>query len=113
MTFEKFIVKTGNIFDLTQGGIFTTHVSGIYEFAFSGYSKSGIAACGIEVYKNENDNIHGFFMRNDYGLVKLESSWIVSLNDGDTINLKVMYGRLFSDSYRYRILTGKLLEITS
>lgn len=113
MTFEKFIVKTGNIFDLTQGGIFTTHVSGIYEFAFSGYSKSGIAACGIEVYKNENDNIHGFFMRNDYGLVKLESSWIVSLKAEDTIRLEVADGKLYSDSCKHRVLSGKLLEATS
>ena len=84
-------------------------VSGIYEFRFSGYSAAG-TNCGIEVYKNGNVNIHGFYISNDssnYDSKKLESSWTVTLNAGDTMRT----GKLFSDSFRPRVLSGKLLEV--
>ena len=114
MTFKDFTVKSGNTFNLSTG-TFTVPVSGIYEFTFSGYSAAG-TSCGVEVYKNGNVNIHGFYISNDssnYDSKKLESSWTVTLNAGDTMRLKVRTGKLFSDSFRPRVLSGKLLEVIS
>ena len=87
-------------------------MSGIYEFTFSGYTAAG-TSCGVEVYKNGNVNVHGFYVSNDssnYDSNKLQSSWTVTLNAGDTMRLKVRTGKLFSDSFRHRSLSGKLLE---
>ena len=118
VTFEKFHVKSGDTFDLSTG-TFTAPASGVYEFTFSG-NTDGKANCLIKVHKDGDEFLSfydtgGYYgedtSQNIYG--SLGSSWIVSLDAEDTIRLKVEQGKLQSDEYRTRILTGKLLEINS
>ena len=114
MTFQNFHVNSGNTFDISTG-TFTAPVSGIYEFAFSGNTASDYSCC-IQIYKNGNNKLHSIYTRGGQEkepYANLASSWIVSLDTGDTIRLKVYVGKLYSDGSAYRILTGKLLEITS
>ena len=115
MTFQNFHVNIGNTFDLSTG-TFTAPVSGIYEFTFSGNTDSSVN-CRIKVYKNENEDFHSFYdsggLNNISQYANLGSTWIVLLDAGDTIKLKVDGGKLYSDSAANRILTGKLLEKTS
>ena len=111
--FEKFHVDSGNAIDLSTG-IFTAPVSGVYEFAFSGNTFSG-SNCLIGVHKNDWKAFHSFYDSGgtDWEFANLGSTWIVSLDAGDTMRLKVKKGKLYSDNDMNRILTGKLLEITS
>ena len=113
MTFKRFHVDSGNTFDLSTG-TFTAPVSGVYEFSFTGNTASD-NSCLIQIYKNGSNKLHSFYTRgglNSEPYANLASSWIVSLDAGDTIRLKVYSGTLYSDSSTNRILTGKLLEIT-
>ena len=115
MTFQNFHVNIGNTFDLSTG-TFTAPVSGVYEFAFSGNSDSD-DDCFIQIYKNESNKLHSFYTRGGFGdsepYSNLASSRIVSLDAEDTMRLKVSSGKLYSSSWLRRVLTGKLLEITS
>ena len=118
MTFQEFHVNNGNTFDLSTG-TFTAPVSGVYEFTFSGNTDPK-TKCSIEVHKNGDKVLSFYDTGGHYGekssqdiFANFGSSWIVSLNIEDTIKLKVNGGKLYSSSYYNRILTGKLLEITS
>ena len=98
------------MFDLSSG-TFTAPLKGVYEFSFTGNSDDNVA-CIIYVYKNDV-MIHG--IRSKYGssnqknYANLASSWLVQLDAGDKMKLKVVSGQLHSNGNMYRIFNGKIL----
>ena len=102
------------MFDLSSG-TFTAPVKGVYEFSFTGNSDNN-NCCSVIVYQN-NAIIHAIFGKTcgnevdkaDYA--NLASTWIVQLNAGDRIRLKVEDGELYTSQYYHRVFNGKILEI--
>ena len=113
VTFHKFHVNSGNMFDLSSS-TFTAPLKGVYEFSFSANSDDD--ECGVvDVYQNDV-KIHGIYTKectssvdkHDYG--SLGSTWLVQLDAGDKIRLKVSYGQLYS-SLTIPRLNGKILKL--
>ena len=100
------------MFDLSSGTI-TAPLKGVYEFSFSANSHES-NCLEIDVYKNDV-KIHG--IKSSYCnsgkkyFDNLASTWLVQLDAGDKIRLKVDYGRLLSGGDMYRIFNGKILKL--
>ena len=116
--FNNYYVNNGNSFDLASG-TFTTPVNGHYHFSFSancGFSK---ARCLIYVEKNSDKIVHAFFTGGTYynnGVgetdANIASSWMLSLNEGDTIRLYVEEGPIRTEHYLRRTFNVHLLQVT-
>ena len=107
ITFDQFWVNNGNDFTLSTGE-FKAPFNGTYEFSFSGNSYAD-RYCYIQVLKNEEEVNE--FLSDDPGYQNLSSTWILVLEAGDKIRLKVRDGTLYSDTHMYRTFLGKLLEM--
>merc|ERR1711860_483336 len=115
-----------NGYPLTNGE-FIAPVRGNYEFSITGHTyrktpgpgtgptcSSGRANIevlrdGVQIHQieaNDSDDENNFFSSNN-----LSSSWIITLNAGNSIRLYVSAGCIFTDSYFYRTFTGKLIEV--
>ena len=116
--FDNFYSNNGNSFDLASG-TFTTPVNGHYHFSFSancGFSK---ARCLIYVEKNSDKIVHAFFTGGTYynnGVgetdANIASSWMLSLNEGDTIRLYVEAGPIYTERNLRRTFNVNLLLVT-
>ena len=114
VTFHKFHVNSGNMFDLSSS-TFTAPLKGVYEFSFSANSDNDECA-EVNVIQN-NIMIHGMWTKecgssvdkHDYD--SLGSTWLVQLDAGDKIRLKVVGGELWSCSRFPRIFNGKILKL--
>ena len=102
--FDNFYINNGNIFDLSTG-IFTAPINGNYEFSFTGFiSQTGPGR--VEVLKNE-EKIHEFESNSE---TNIASTWIIPLQLGDTLQLRMSQGAILSKPYIHRTFNGKLLE---
>jgi len=102
-----------NGFALLENSKFVSPFKGNYEFSFSGHMHTyHNTLVNIEVQLN-GVGIHRFYSRdeNTYPIQMASSSWIVSLDVGDSIQLYINYGSLYTDGNCYRSFTGKLIEI--
>merc|ERR1712012_955632 len=108
VNFHKYHVNSGDMFDLSSS-TFTAPLKGVYEFSFSANSDNDECA-EVNVIQN-NILIHGMWTKycggsgsidkHDYG--SLGSTWLVQLDAGDKIRLKVVAGELWSCSRFPRI----------
>ena len=107
ITFDQFWINNGNDFDLSTGS-FKTPLNGSYEFSFSGNAYN-TGYCYIQVLKNGME-VNQFQSKSSY-YANMASTWILALDSGDEIRLKVRDGACYSDINMHRSFTGKLLEI--
>ena len=102
------------MFDLSTG-TFTAPLKGVYEFSFTG--NSHYENClSINVYQNDKKihTIRGKYCGpgfDKFDFANLASTWLLQLEAGDKITLKVSYGELFSGANEYRIFNGILLKL--
>ena len=108
-----------NGYPLTNGGEFIAPVNGNYEFSITGntyYNNAGTSCDSrkgvIQVLRN-GVKIHEISANesNDYTSNNLSTSWIVTLNVGDSIRLYVGSGCIYTDAADYRTFSGKLIEV--
>ena len=101
--------QTVNFLPLSKGTIEFSFTGHSFNQASCSYAYSGM----VQVLLNGSE-IHEFYSRDEssgYHDDILSSSWIVSLNVGDSIRLKVKSDCIYTNPARYRSFTGKLIEI--
>ena len=108
MTFESFFVNSLNCIDVGSG-TFTVPVEGIYELSFDFHNYDG-AKIILEKNGELLSEQFSFHSGNNY-LENLKPTWMVSLNYGDKIRLKVVQGKIYTDIDWYRIFNGRLLDL--
>ena len=116
--FGNFYVNNGNSFDLASG-TFTTPVNGHYQFSFSGNCGDRKNNCYIFAKKNSDILEHAFMTGGTYyhngvgeAYANIASSWILSLNEGDTIRLYLALGPMYTDTNVRRSFNVNLLQVT-
>ena len=103
-------INIGNSVDLNTG-IFSATTSGVFFFTFSSTTSSRKAGTtGVEILKNgvRFNLIYDNNGNNKYN--NLNSSWMMSLQEGDEVKLKVWDGELFANENINLIWTGHLLK---
>ena len=108
--FTEAPINLGNSVD-PNTGIFSATTSGVFFFTFSsmtsnqeaGRSEVEILKNGVRfniIYDSNGNNKHN----------NLNSSWMMSLQEGDEVKLKVLNGELFANENINLIWTGHLLK---
>ena len=89
-----------------ETGKFTAPFKGVYSFTFSGTAKNSFDFLSFSVMKN--DEIYSSVTELD-NMVYLTSSWMMQLNEKDTISIDNFFGTL--KPYRYHPLnfSGQLI----
>ena len=96
--YDGFLTSYGDSFDLASG-IFTSPRKGVFEFSAAIYHNT--QGANDLIVEKSNINVLGFHTTNNAGTADpLNFSWIMELQQGDTIRLKVTDGR-FSAAYSY------------
>ena len=108
--YDGFLANYGNSFSL-ESGIFTSPRNGIFEF-FADATKGDVGFNSLVVEKN---NIKILEFNSNQATVAgnddtLSFSWIVELEQGDTIRLKVSNGRFTAYSYYNWMFNGKFIR---
>ena len=110
--FQGVYVNNGNAYDLSSG-IYTAPKSGVYEFSAAverGSSPaSGWARVGIEK-NNANELIFGAYAREESdNSGTLSFTWIIQLNQADTIRLKARENIYCQINYAECVFSGKFI----
>ena len=103
-------INEGAGFDKTTGK-FTAPEGGTYEFTFSGMTGTDNSVTNVGVYK---DGSRHHYIRDenaaDHGN-NINSNWMMTLSQGEEVNLGVAYGKLYVHSAVPVIFTGSLLKL--
>ena len=102
------MINNGNHFTLSRGE-FDAPFGGMYEFSFSAHSRSE-KYVDIEVTKNEAKVLR-WYTKNEDNYSILSPTFILKLDAGDKIRLKVTDDSVFSEVNKYRTFSGKLLTL--
>ena len=108
--FTEAPINLGNSVD-PNTGIFSATTSGVFFFTFSSTTSSREAGLSeVEILKNgvRFNIIYDSNGNNKYN--NLNSSWMMSLQEGDEVKLKVRNGELFANENINLIWTGRLLK---
>ena len=108
--FDGVYVNNGNAYDLSSG-IFTAPKPGVYEFSASvyrGYNPTDWARVGIEK-NNANELTFGAYLQND-NAGTLSFTWIMQLNQADTIRLKALEEIYCNRDYANCVFSGKFIR---
>ena len=108
ITFDHFLINNGNHF-FSSRGEFEAPVGGMYEFSFSAHSEHK-KYVDIEVKKNEVI-VFRWYAKNEDNTSILSPTFILQLNAGDKIRLRVADDSVYNDEYMYRTFSGKLLTL--
>merc|ERR1711860_223254 len=104
--FDNSMIENG--FPLSGNSEFIAPFKGNYEFTFTGNLNHNYDyRVGIQVQLNGAD-VYDFYTKDDSsGVVEiLSSSWILSLDVGDSIRLYIRSGSLYTDPGIHRTFTG-------
>ena len=113
--FTEATINVGNSVD-PNTGIFTATISGVFFFTFSSMTSMSVTGTGptgnteVEILKND---VRFNIIYDNNGNKKhnnLNSSWMMALQEGDQVKLKVKNGKLFAISAIHLIWTGQLLK---
>ena len=107
ITFDSAPINTGGDLN-TETGTFTSSEAGTYAFSLSAFSSTETYV-EVGIYKNGQFEFHVFDANNKGNGNNLAYYWMDTLQDGDTIKLKVNNGELHSDSVNFIIFNGFLL----
>ena len=106
--FDHSLINNGDHFSLSRGE-FVAPVDGMYEFSFSAHSESKKYA-DIEVTKN-GEKVFRWYTKNEDNRSILSPTFMIKLNAGDKIRLKVADDSVYTDDTLYRTFSGKLLAL--
>ena len=108
--FNGFLTNYGNSFSL-KFGIFTSPRQGVFEFSATiHHITSGSHHLIVE---KSNHQVLEFFSHAEYEDSNddpLSFSWIMELQQGDTVRLKVTAGIFHAESYAYWMFNGKFIR---
>ena len=111
-SYTKFLTNHGNAFSLSTG-IFTAPRSGVYEF-YSSTLGANDGAHYITVQKNNVDELRFRMELTDKGghnnNNNLSFDWIMKLEQGDTVRLKVTDGSFACRSSYACVFNGKYIR---
>ena len=106
--FSESLINNGNHFSLSRGE-FVTPFEGKYEFSFSAHCNNK-KFVDIEVTKN-GEKVFRWYTKDDVNRSILSPTFILQLNAGDRIRLKVADDSVIGNSSQYRTFSGKLLTL--
>ena len=109
ITFDHSLINNGNHFTLSRGE-FVAPFGGKYEFSFSAHSDGSKKYIDIEVTKN-GVKVFRWYTKNGDNYSILSPTFILQLNAGDKIRLKVADDSVYSYIDKYRTFSGKLLTL--
>ena len=104
IAFKELLVNIGDAFN-SETSTFTAPVHGNYEFSYSANTDKSFG--GIEVERNGIKRLSSWGSGVEYS--SLGSKWLMRLNRGDEIRLKVGDASINTNASRYRIFSGKLV----
>jgi len=109
-SYTKFLTNHGNAFSLSTG-IFTAPRAGVYEFSSSTYGQ-GDGAQRIAVQKNNIYELRFDMYLTDQGSHQdnLSFDWIMKLEQGDTVRLKVTDGYFACYEFAACVFNGKYIR---
>ena len=105
MRFEQLELDYGNAFDI-DNGIFTAPLNGTYEFSLTRHRGSDYA--DILVERNGIDQLR--FHGSSYSYDSICPTWLMVLNLGDQVRIRIRSGTIYSDSSRNTIFTGRIIN---
>ena len=105
MRFEQLELDYGNAFDI-DNGIFTVPLNGTYEFSLTRHQGSEYAKIQVEINGVDQLRFHG----SSYTYDSICSTWLMVLNLGDQVRIRITDGKIHSDSSRYTIFTGRIVN---
>ena len=114
VTFSDFFTNHGNAFDL-ETGTFKAPSKGVYEFSFFTMYHFAYFRCSKVAVEVNGRKITSFFAYRDNPedghTATLSHGWIIDLNQGDILRLKVTEGRIFTYEDSYTSFNGKCIKI--
>ena len=110
ITYDEAGVNVGNSFDHNTG-IFSAATSGLYFFTFSALTSDSVTGLSqVNILKN-GAKFNGIYDSNgNEKFNNLNSSWMMTLQEGDQVKLKVVVGKIHGDSNIKLIWSGQLLK---
>jgi hypothetical protein len=108
IVFDTTILNIGDAFDQTTG-MFTSPTTAVYQFMFAANSYSGTDPY-IDVHVN-GEVVFQIMDGTDVGASKFGHIWSMNLNNGDTMQLILTSGNLYSGSIAFPVvLIGQLVS---
>ena len=110
ITFDRAPINVGGSMKPLKGE-FEAPVRGIYYFSFSSMTSDQVmGTTGVYIYKNgaQFNVIYESHGNEKYN--NLNSSWMMRLDQGDEVKMKILQGKLFANVNIHLIWTGHLLK---
>ena len=100
---DNFLINTGTYLE-SGSDVFKAPRNGIYDFSFNANSNDGGAE--IHILKNNVKKIAFSTGKDKYD--SISADWMIQLDEGDQLQLKVVQGSLLVDSNAKCYINGKL-----
>ena len=110
ITFDRAPINIGGSMKPLKGE-FEAPVRGIYYFSFSSMTSDQVlGTTGVYIYKNgaQFNVIYESHGNKKYN--NLNSSWMMRLEQGDQVKMKILQGKLFANVNIHLLWTGHLLK---
>ena len=104
VTYDKTVINLGDAMNVKTGK-FTAPFKGVYSFTFSGVAKS---AYFVGFIISKNDGAFSFVYEEQQHAY-LTSSWMMQLNEKDTVSINNFWGALSPHSYYPLNFSGQLI----
>jgi len=108
--FNKAPINIGNSVD-PNTGIFSAPTSGVFFFTFSSMTSHTVTGTTqVEILKNDERFNIVYDSNGNNKNNNLNSSWMMALQEGDQVKLKIYTGKLYGNVNVHLIWTGHLLK---
>ena len=110
ITFDGVDLNYGNAFDI-QNGLFIAPYNGTYAFSLTTHSQgwhSNNKNGNLQIERNGVDHLTILFKNQVYENIAF--SWMMNLNLGDTMKIKVTKNEIFADRHANTLLSGRIQE---
>ena len=108
VTYDKTVINLGNAMNV-ETGKFTAPFKGVYSFTFSGLADSSKEWVGFRIMKNDEADSYVSEQIRPNTWAYLTSSWMMQLNEKDTISINNYWGTLSPDPYYPAYFSGQLI----